>query len=1295
LDSGAGRSLISTEIFRKLKKGIKNFVAEAPVNLYGVDNTQLNTRGIVTLEIFILGDNLLQDFIVVDSISEDCILGLDALYEHKFVIDGSEKRIYRVKTTTPDFLPTIMTGKKITIKPFSATVVESEGGGGQLPPNLACYLHRGPGLQSGVRLDPFITKSDNGTVFSVAVVNETNKPITLSKYQVIGTLEFSRVEKVNINFCSTAVNSPTTLNFDSNLPLAMPEVDRTLITQFLNKRNDMFASKTGELGKTGLVKHHINTEGQGPIRLRPYRIHQNNKSELESILQELLVNKLIRPSVSPWAAPVVLVKKKSGGIRLCVDYRKLNSITKKDSFPLPRIDDVLDLLHGQKYFSTLDLASGYWQIEMDDSSKEKTAFIVDNNLYEWNRLAFGLTNAPGTFQRLMNFVLRSVIGKTCLVYLDDIIVFSRTRDEHLINLEQIFNLLTEANLKLGLSKCKFMCESVHYLGHVISANGILPDPDKVELLRNFKSPTTITEIQSFLGLASYYRRFIRNFADIAHPLIELTRKKKVKLDKKDRKKGLIVKEDSNSSEKFVWGDKEQAAFETLRECLITPPVVAFPDFSKEFLIFTDASNYGIGAVLSQIQDGKEVVIAYSSRHLNNAERNYSTIEREALAIIFGIKRYHHYLQDEQFEIISDHRPLQWLESHKNENSRLGRWAIELSAVKYKISYKPGREHGNADFLSRIQVVSEEERPDFMNNIITEQSKDKLCSKIILYLTEGILSEEDELENAVWVKEIGTFRISNGVLRREFHPSSTKRRKFIQEQTVVPYSLRRAVVKEYHDSLLAGHLAFLRTYLRVRDKFYWPDMLSDIKKYCMSCEVCALQRKVVTRAFLHPLEIATAPFEVIGMDFLGPVKPASLSGNKYVLVLTDAFSKWTEVVALPNQTAETTCRALMDKIVLYHGPPKVIITDRGTNFTSRLFNNLCRELKTKHKTTTAYHPQSNGMTERFNKTMVEMIRKYIADGFERWEEVLGPMASAYRNSVHASTMETPYFLITARDPNMVVDRFLIPEKELITPEDYKSQTLRRLREGFTLARKNLLDARLRQKIQYDKRAKIGKFKLSDRVLLDVRVSQTGTSKKLNPRYQGPYRISKVYDNDTVEIRSYNGAATQLTHVNRLKALTECMVWRDEKCVDFDDLRNTALNAQLPENDETSDEESEDEFNEDVDEESVHHESNEENDPITVDDSGAQSQIPPPINGNDACVDSNGARHGPVRECTRETAAVLAQPPIAPHADGHPGGHVIEEGRRRSPRTRRRPARYNEGIDEAQLDQLEIDEEVRRQ
>ncbi|KZS10124.1 Uncharacterized protein APZ42_025482 [Daphnia magna] len=481
-----------------------------------------------------------------------------------------------------------------------------------------------------------------------------------------------------------------------------------------------------------------------------------------------------------------------------------------------------------------------------------------------------------------------------------------------------------------------MCESMQHLGHVISASGIAPDPEKNTLLKNYKRPTTIVEIQSFLGLASYYRRFIKNFADIAHPLIELTKKKKDR-DNHNKKVKKIVREQEAGDATFTWGEAEQKAFETLRECLITPPVIAFPDFDKEFLIFTYASNYGIGAVLSQIQDGKEVVIAYSSRHLNAAERNYSAIEREALAIVYGIKRYRHYLQDDKFEIISDHRPLQWLETHKDKKSRLGRWAIELSAVKYKITHKPGKEHANADFLSRIRVVTAEERTDFTDNIIEVQRKDETCSKIIRYLKEGTLSEQDELENPDWIKEIELFHIEQGVLRRDFLPPSKKRKQFIQEQTVVPYSLRKSIIKEYHASLLAGHLAFLRTYLRIRDKYYWPHMLRDIKDYCKSCEACALQRRVVTRAFLHPLEIATAPFEVIGRDFLGPIKPESSKGRKYVLVMTDAFSKWTEVVALLDQTAETTCRALMDKIVLYHGPPKIIITDRGTNFTSQLFN----------------------------------------------------------------------------------------------------------------------------------------------------------------------------------------------------------------------------------------------------------------------------------------------------------------------------------------------------------------------
>ena len=416
-----------------------------------------------------------------------------------------------------------------------------------------------------------------------------------------------------------------------------------------------------------------------------------------------------------------------------------------------------------------------------------------------------------------------------------------------------------------------------------------------------------------------------------------------------------------------------------------------------------------------------------------------------------------------------------------------------------------------------------------------------------------MSDENVLVPPIWVKEIELYSIRGGLLCRAFEPTSSKRRQFTQTQTVIPYSLRRALMKEYHDSPLAGHLAFLRTYLRIQDKFYWPEMRNEINMYCKDCETCARQRRISTKTFLNPIEITHAPFEVLGLDFLGPIRPHSLQGNNFVLVITDYFTKWVEVVALPNQTALATSKALMERVILYHGPPKKIITDRGTNFTSKLFNHICQALKTKHTTTTAYHPQSKGLTERFNKTVVEMIRKYISDGFENWEEVLGVVASAYGNSVHSSTLETPYFLNYGRDPSMVVDKLLIPDSTLVTPRDYKSQIMQRLSEGFVLAQRNLVDARNRQKIQYDKKAKDSLYEVGDKVLLDIRIVIPGTSKKVNPLYQGPCRVLKVNSNGTVEIRSYDGGRVQLTHVNRLKLLSESMIWSDEECVEFNDLR----------------------------------------------------------------------------------------------------------------------------------------------
>jgi hypothetical protein len=605
-------------------------------------------------------------------------------------------------------------------------------------------------------------------------------------------------------------------------------------------------------------------------------------------------------------------------------------------------------------------------------------------------------------------------------------------------------------------------------------------------------------------------------------------------------------------------------------CLTSEPVLAFPDFSKPFVIFTDASDYGLGAVLSQLdENGKDRPIAYASRHLNKTEQKYSTIEKEAAGLIFGIKRFKYYLQDEPFTIVSDHRPLQWLQSFKDETGRLGRWAIMLGNLKYTVQYRPGRVNENADCLSRVPIAVVHIQPKDADDIVREQRNDPLCQDIRSYMEDKILWDENHRNMPDWAKEIDFFFVENNILCRAQAPTSEKRRPFIHRQVVMPLSLRKSLVEEYHNSALSGHLAYRRTFQKLRDKYYWPSMLNDIREYCQKCEECARQKRSKNRATLLSLLPAAGPFERLGLDFVGPIHPTSYEGNNYILVITDYFTKWVEVIALPDWTAETTCKALVDKIINYHGPPRVIVTDRGTNFTSELFNHLCKALKTKHCTTTAYHPQTNGLTERFNKTMVDMLRKYLIDGYEDWEEMLGHVAFAYRHSVNSSTHETPYFLNHGRDAVMPIDNFLTPHStEPITPQDYKSQTMKRLFDAFQLVKKNLERARLQQKQQYDKRAKNFEYQVGDKVLLDVRAVIPGVSKKLLPRFEGPYRILKICNNHTVEILPTKGGKVQLVHVNRIKPLLEAMIWKDDPCPEFRDVRTNeeelSTNDSLTEN-----------------------------------------------------------------------------------------------------------------------------------
>ena len=393
---------------------------------------------------------------------------------------------------------------------------------------------------------------------------------------------------------------------------------------------------------------------------------------------------IIQPSTSPWASPIVTAMKKNGKKRLCIDYRRVNSITKKDAYPLPRIDEMMDALGEAKWFSSMDLTSGYWQVGMHPESIQKTAFISREGLYEFNVMPFGLCNAPATFQRAMDNMLGDYNWKFAMVYIDDINVFSRTFEEHIQHLQLIFQRIREAGLKLNQEKCNFIRKELLFLGHIINKDGISPDPSTVQKIIDFPQPRTVKGLRSFLGLAGYYRKFVKGFSQIAAPLFKLLR----------------------NNITYIWTVDQEEAFSELKRRLTTAPILIYPNFTKKFYLYTDASDSGLGAVLSQKDDeNRERVIAYASVSLKPAETRYSTTEKEALAVVWAVRQFRHYLLGTTFEIITDHNALRWLFTKQtNPTPRISRWITTMMEYNFIISYRPGRVNQNADALSRMNSL---------------------------------------------------------------------------------------------------------------------------------------------------------------------------------------------------------------------------------------------------------------------------------------------------------------------------------------------------------------------------------------------------------------------------------------------------------------------------------------------------------------------------------------------------------------------------------------------------------------
>ncbi|KAJ9512244.1 hypothetical protein QJQ45_012797 [Haematococcus lacustris] len=822
------------------------------------------------------------------------------------------------------------------------------------------------------------------------------------------------------------------------------------------------------------VDHVIQLESGTPPNRPVYRMSQEELDELKRQLDELLAKGYIRPSTSPFGSAVLFVRKKDGSLRLCVDYRALNQLTIKNRYPLPRIDDLLDQLAGARVFSKIDLKSGYHQIRVAEADIHKTAFRTRYGHYEYTVMPFGLCNAPATFQRLMNDIFRPHLDQFVLVYLDDILIYSRSEAEHLEHLRTVLGLLRQHQLYANLSKCAFFLPSMDFLGHIISAAGIHPDPAKIRAMVDWPVPRNLNDLRSFLGSANYYRRLIHHHAHLILPLTNLLK----------------------AETPWSWGPEQQEAFERVKAALASNPVVRPPDFSRPFTVKTDASLYAIGAVLSQRDDnGAEYVVAYESRKLQPAEINYPTHDRELLAVVHALTLWRHYLLGRPFTIETDNCPITHIMTQPHLSARQLRWTQLLAPYSFTLVHKAGKTHIVPDALSR--------RPDYQLSALSVATPDSA-----FFATYDHHATQDDAYQAAFTHTLSHnpsgpsswhLRVIDGRLYTASEPP----------RLYVPASpLRSQLLHEAHDAVTSAHLGRAKTLERLQRHFYWPQMEQTVREYVRTCDQCQRNKATnqVPPGLLQPLPIPNRNWQHVSMDFIGPLPPTS-HGYDMVVTVVDKLSKMLHLIpTTATVTAPDIAKLFFDHVFKHHGLPEAIISDRDPKFTSDFWTSLFHLTGTRLLMSSAYHPQTDGQSERANRTVEDMLRPYLNHYKTDWDEHLAAVEFAYNSSTHVGTGFSPFYLNYGHHPR-TPEALLQPPSTLV-PSPAADAFVTTMRSNIDTAKAALQRAVDKQKQHADKHRRHLEFNVGDKVLLStatLTLKTPSNSAKLQPRYVGPFKV----------------------------------------------------------------------------------------------------------------------------------------------------------------------------------------------
>lgn len=803
------------------------------------------------------------------------------------------------------------------------------------------------------------------------------------KHTLILGMDFLKLFNIEVNFSSfnyMVSNETSVVNTIKSL-ICLSDSQKNQLEIVIEKFKDI--APEDSIGRTHLIEHEIDTGTSKPICQKQYPLSPTMRNHLNKQIDEMLELGVIEPSKSAWCSPLWLVPKSSGEFRVCFDGRKLNQVTLPDAYPMHNIDAILNKLRDACYLSSIDLRHAFFQVPLEKSSREKTAFgVYGRGLYQFCVMPFGLLNSPKTMARLIDMVIGPSLEPYCYAYLDDLIIATPTFELHLEVLNRVYERLRDAKLTINLKKSEFCLSSLNYLGYVINDKGLHTDPGKVEAIVNYKIPTTTTEIKRLIGLVGWYRRFIKDFSTVAAPITDLLH---------GRKKGQSI----------IWTSEADDAFKEIKLRLTNAPVLASPDFSKPFTIQCDASDFGLGAVLYQDCDGLDHPIAYASRSLTSSERKYTVTEKELLAILFAMEKFRSYVEGTHVTIESDHSSLQWITTLSNPSGRLARWAMRLSQYNFTIKHRKGALNVVADSLSRSVV-------DIAVVDISTFKPDNWYRNMI----HKVMTSPEKFP---------TFRVENNILYKHVFSNNPIESNLTNWKIVVPTFNRPEVLKLYHDDETAAHLGMTKTLYRILELYYWPRMKKDICLYVKKCTVCAASKSsnLPRAGHMGTYKNINFPFQWISADLIGPY-PRSKNGNAYALVVVDWFTKFCLIHPMPKANSKNIVKFIENEVFLIYGVPQIFSCDNGSQFISKEFKNLMQEYKVQEIFYNAnYHPQINH-TERTNKVIVTAVRSYVHENHKIWDASIHKVAQAIRLAKHDVTGYSPSFLNFARNVPLTGD-----------------------------------------------------------------------------------------------------------------------------------------------------------------------------------------------------------------------------------------------------------------------------------